>query len=72
MAIKKIQVLGLITFKGYNTPQEIQKSIKVYGTKTFRDCNTHCIESKFKNMTKMGGTKAKQKNEKKSRRQKND
>ncbi len=38
--IKKIQVFGLITFKGCSTPQEIQNSIEVLRSKTFRSCST--------------------------------
>ncbi len=35
LAIKKIQVLGLITFRGCSTPHELPKSIDVLGPKTY-------------------------------------
>ena len=47
LAIKKFQVLRLITFRNYSTTQEIQKFIAVLEPKTFRECNTHFNESKF-------------------------
>lgn len=48
LTIKKIQVLGLITFGSCSTPQEIQKFIEVLELNTFRGCSTHFNESKFK------------------------
>ena len=47
-AIKKIQVLGPITFRDCSTSQEIQKSISILGPKTFRGYSTYSNESKFK------------------------
>ncbi len=47
LAIKKIEVLGLITFRNYSTPQEIQNFIKVLRPKTFKTCSTPQKIQKF-------------------------
>lgn len=37
LALKKIHVLGPIIFRGCSTPQKIEDSSKVLGSKIFRD-----------------------------------
>ena len=38
--IKKYQVLGILTFRSYSSPQEIQNCIEVLGPKIFGSWNT--------------------------------